>query len=290
MGYSLTSKAYRVLNKRSKRIEETYYVTFNDNYMKKVQRSESDLREIFLESGEVSVPIANLFEEYMRLFDEPEKAAHSEAKAANKKIDNLKKIIDEAAKEMESEPPKAKGDPPSTDSKFQGESSTPLKTNEVSFEGENPTPTEDANFDAAIDYTSPVKGEKENTTNEGDDDQSEFEVEVNAELDPAYDPNSPPLVKWTKDHPKAQIIGEASEKVLTCSQLKAKQTALFSKVEFCMFNSFVSKIEPKTVNVALDHSDWVQAMQDELHEFERNRVWRLIPRCFCGWLEVGLQK
>ena len=44
-----------------------------------------------------------------------------------------------------------------------------------------------------------------------------------------------------------------------------------------MFNSFVSKIEPKTINVALDHSDWVQAMQDELHEFERNRVWRLIP-------------
>ena len=44
-----------------------------------------------------------------------------------------------------------------------------------------------------------------------------------------------------------------------------------------MFNSFVSKIEPKTVNIALDHSDWVQAMQNELNEFERNKVWRLIP-------------
>ncbi|KAL7618098.1 hypothetical protein Lser_V15G04336 [Lactuca serriola] len=44
-----------------------------------------------------------------------------------------------------------------------------------------------------------------------------------------------------------------------------------------MFNSYVSKIEPKTVNVALDYSDWVQTMQDELHEFERNCVWRLIP-------------
>ena len=39
-----------------------------------------------------------------------------------------------------------------------------------------------------------------------------------------------------------------------------------------MFNSFVSKIEPKTVNTALDHSDWVQAMQDELNEVERNKV------------------
>jgi len=65
--------------------------------------------------------------------------------------------------------------------------------------------------------------------------------------------------------------------VLTRSQVKEKQDALFSKVEFCMFNSFISKIEPKNVKIALDHSDWVQAMQDELNEFERNKVWRSIP-------------
>ena len=218
LGYSLTSKAYRVLNKRSKRIEETYYVTFDDNYMKKVQRSESDLGEIFPESGQVSVPISNLFEEYMRLFDEPEKATNSEANAADNKIDNLKKVIDEAAKEMESKPSKSTGGPSSNDSpsnvsKLKGESSTTPKATEVSSEGEhpipsqpnkdpgegestapippnsspikgeNPTPTEDANSDAATGYTSLVEGEKGNTTDEGDDDQSEFEVEVNAELD-----------------------------------------------------------------------------------------------------------
>ena len=32
LGYSLTSKSYRVLNKKTKKIEETYYVTFDDNY------------------------------------------------------------------------------------------------------------------------------------------------------------------------------------------------------------------------------------------------------------------
>jgi len=65
--------------------------------------------------------------------------------------------------------------------------------------------------------------------------------------------------------------------VLTRSQVKEKQDALFSKVEFCMFNSFIAKIEPKNVKIALDHSDWVQAMQDEFNEFERNKVWRSIP-------------
>ena len=99
---------------------------------------------------------------------------------------------------------------------------------------------------------------------------------LNYELDPAYDLNFPPLTKWTRDHPKTQVIGESNEGVLTRSQLKAKQTTLFSQVEFCMFNSFVSKIKRKTINYALDHSDWVQAMKEELNEFERNRVWRLI--------------
>ena len=44
-----------------------------------------------------------------------------------------------------------------------------------------------------------------------------------------------------------------------------------------MFNSFISKIEPKNVKIAFDYSDWVQVMQDELNEFERNKVGRLIP-------------
>ena len=112
---------------------------------------------------------------------------------------------------------------------------------------------------------SPFEGENNHTND--DDSQSEFEEEINAELDPSCDPNYPPLSKWTKDHPKTQVIGESSEGVLTRSKIKAKQTALFSQVEFCMFNSFVLKIEPKAVNIALNHSEWVQAMQDELNEF-----------------------
>ena len=59
--------------------------------------------------------------------------------------------------------------------------------------------------------------------------------------------------------------------------IQTNHTALFSKMEFCMFSSFIYKIEPKTVKIALDHSDWLQAMQEELNEFERNNVWRLIP-------------
>ncbi|XP_023759336.1 uncharacterized protein LOC111907759 [Lactuca sativa] len=104
LGYSLASKAYRVLNRRSKKIEKTYYVTFDDNYVKKLQSSESPMKEIFLQKGQVTVPISNLFEEYIMLFVEPEKATLSEAKAIDNKVDNLKEIINKVAQDMESEP------------------------------------------------------------------------------------------------------------------------------------------------------------------------------------------
>ena len=44
-----------------------------------------------------------------------------------------------------------------------------------------------------------------------------------------------------------------------------------------MFNSFISKIEPNIVKIVLDHAYWVQAMQEELNEFQRKKVWRLVP-------------
>jgi len=37
-------------------------------------------------------------------------------------------------------------------------------------------------------------------------------------------------------------------------------------------------MEPKNVYEALTNSDWIVAMQDELHQFERNQEWHLVPK------------
>jgi len=37
-------------------------------------------------------------------------------------------------------------------------------------------------------------------------------------------------------------------------------------------------MEPKNVYEALTDSDWISAMQEELHQFERNHVWHLVPK------------
>ncbi|KAK6149283.1 hypothetical protein DH2020_016808 [Rehmannia glutinosa] len=45
-----------------------------------------------------------------------------------------------------------------------------------------------------------------------------------------------------------------------------------------MFTCFISQIEPKDVSQALDDTDWILAMQEELNQFERNKVWELVQR------------
>nr|GFD50601.1 Gag-Pol polyprotein [Tanacetum cinerariifolium] len=39
-----------------------------------------------------------------------------------------------------------------------------------------------------------------------------------------------------------------------------------------------SPMEPKTYKEALTQACWIEAMQEELNEFERLEVWELVPR------------
>nr|GFA78412.1 putative ribonuclease H-like domain-containing protein [Tanacetum cinerariifolium] len=77
--------------------------------------------------------------------------------------------------------------------------------------------------------------------------------------------------KWTKDHPLNNIIGQLSRPVST--RLQLHEQALF-----CYYDAFLTSVEPKTYKEALTQSCWIEAMQEELNEFERLEVWELVPR------------
>ncbi|GJT80670.1 retrovirus-related pol polyprotein from transposon TNT 1-94 [Tanacetum coccineum] len=50
--------------------------------------------------------------------------------------------------------------------------------------------------------------------------------------------------------------------------------------EMCMFMLTVSIVEPKNIKEAMADSAWIEAMQDELHQFDRLKVWELVDKPF----------
>ncbi|GKB31281.1 retrovirus-related pol polyprotein from transposon TNT 1-94 [Tanacetum coccineum] len=84
-------------------------------------------------------------------------------------------------------------------------------------------------------------------------------------------PYSEHVTKWTKDHPLDNIIGELERRVST--RLQLHEQALF-----CYYDAFLTSVEPKNYKDALTQACWIEAMQEELNEFERLEVWELVPR------------
>ena len=41
--------------------------------------------------------------------------------------------------------------------------------------------------------------------------------------------------------------------------------------------AMISQMEPKSINEAIIDDSWIEAMKEELSQFERNKVWTLIP-------------
>nr|GEZ22642.1 hypothetical protein [Tanacetum cinerariifolium] len=48
----------------------------------------------------------------------------------------------------------------------------------------------------------------------------------------------------------------------------------------CMYALTVSTAEPKNIKEAMADSAWIEAMQEELHQFDRLRVWELVDKLF----------
>ncbi|GKC61543.1 retrovirus-related pol polyprotein from transposon TNT 1-94, partial [Tanacetum coccineum] len=79
--------------------------------------------------------------------------------------------------------------------------------------------------------------------------------------------NQPPdhLKKWTKDHPLDNIIGNPSRPVSTRKQLA-------SDALWCCYHTVLSKVKPKNFKMSVNEDSWFEAMQDEIHEFDRLKV------------------
>ncbi|GJV39639.1 retrovirus-related pol polyprotein from transposon TNT 1-94 [Tanacetum coccineum] len=78
------------------------------------------------------------------------------------------------------------------------------------------------------------------------------------------------VTKWTKDHPLDNIIGELGRPMSTRLQL-------YEQALFCYYDAFLTLVESKNYKDALTQACWIEAIQEELNEFERLEVWELVP-------------
>ncbi|GJS95491.1 retrovirus-related pol polyprotein from transposon TNT 1-94 [Tanacetum coccineum] len=78
------------------------------------------------------------------------------------------------------------------------------------------------------------------------------------------------LGRWTKDHPIANVIGDPSRSVSTRKQLE-------TNAMWCYFDAFLTSVESNNFKQAMTEPSWIDAMQEEIHEFERLKVWELVP-------------
>ncbi|WVZ70700.1 hypothetical protein U9M48_019343 [Paspalum notatum var. saurae] len=102
--------------------------------------------------------------------------------------------------------------------------------------------------------------------------------QAQAEASPAEDAGEVtseivPSRQVQQDHPPHRIIGDLHQRV-TCSSVNS--------LAFFSHSAFVASFEPRDVSHALSDPNWVNAMHEDLENFERNHVWDLVeppPNC-----------
>ncbi|XP_075521594.1 uncharacterized protein LOC142554801 [Primulina tabacum] len=101
--------------------------------------------------------------------------------------------------------------------------------------------------------------------------QTQMEVALEQEEEITQPTELNPYVlclQWKKDHPLELVIGNPTAPLRTRNQL----------INEVMHAAFVPQIEPKKIDDALLDSNWIEAMHEELNQFERSKVWHLVPR------------
>nr|GEZ81912.1 Gag-Pol polyprotein [Tanacetum cinerariifolium] len=79
-------------------------------------------------------------------------------------------------------------------------------------------------------------------------------------------------------NPFCAPVQEAAEP--SSHNLVQTRRQLATDPEMCMFALTMSTAEPENIKEAMADSAWIEAMQEELHQFDRLQVWELVDKPF----------
>nr|GFA74804.1 putative ribonuclease H-like domain-containing protein [Tanacetum cinerariifolium] len=295
IGYSMSRKAFRVFNKRNRRVEENMHVEFLENkaiakgaglnWLFDIDSLTKSINYVPMDAGANSTN-----------FSGTKDAANQEVK---KDVSSLRYIAlpnwahDALLESSSSKPhdesstkfPEGSGNPNSTAS-----SSNPPANQMETLIVESPIPTVSSPVPTACLNDSPEPSSEARLISKRVANQEEtpsldnilsltnrFEeiLRVTTSSDEAIGVEA-------DDHPKSQIIGPVDTLIQTRHKSKKVEEQSFiatiyqktdpALLQFCLFSCFLSQVEPKKVSDALQDPSWVEAMQEELLQFKIQKV------------------
>ncbi|GJS62425.1 putative ribonuclease H-like domain-containing protein [Tanacetum coccineum] len=278
VGYAPTKKAYRIYNKRTRKIQETVHVAFDEltEGLTSVQTSSGLAPQQMTSvpnSTELELTALQSGRSRSALVKDPEPPSVPPTK---KQVDDLFQWFDDD--EVVPIPPVVPITPINVPAAPTPENANGSPSTTVISEGapavtesllphQIPLPdTSDSDVETLFDH---VDSNVFDTYNAPETDSvASSSNSVNIDVTPNN--QLPHVQKWTQAHPLENIIGDKDRPVSTRKQLE-------TDAMWCFFNEFLTHVEPKTYKQALEHSCWIEAMQEEIHEFERLDVWILVP-------------
>ncbi|GJT83777.1 retrovirus-related pol polyprotein from transposon TNT 1-94 [Tanacetum coccineum] len=241
--YSTQSRAYRVYNKRTKVIVEAIHVNFDElPYM-----ASNHVNEIVTTSNELDLLFSPMFDELLNGTTQvvsksfTVNAADAPDKRQQQNITSSTSTTVAAAI-----PPLNIQTTPETTNQAPTVTST-KNINQAETQKENAQVEEDEFINI---FSIPVQERGETSSRHVD----------SSNMHTFYQ-RHPSEHRWTKDHPLEQVIENPSQSIRTRRQLKTDG-------EMCMFALTVSRTEPKNIKEAMADSAWIEAMQEELHQFD----------------------
>ncbi|GJY04523.1 ribonuclease H-like domain-containing protein [Tanacetum coccineum] len=263
VGYSLSSKAFRVYNTRTRRVEENLHIGFLENkpmiegngpkWLFDIDSLTQSMNYVPVTAGTISNDSAGTSEENSQdcivmpiwkdtsYFDSP-----------SKDVDNGEpKTADDAQKQVE--------DGPNNENDEQERFADDSSTKDVNAAGQQVnTASPDVNTGS---LKLNVVGPSVSTASPNEEDSTEEEPEVDlGNITNSYIVPTTPNTRIHKDHPIDNVIGEVQSTIQSQNLLLNKG---FS-------------IEPTSIAKALSDSSWVEAMQEELLQFKLQQVWILV--------------
>ncbi|GKE27716.1 putative ribonuclease H-like domain-containing protein, partial [Tanacetum coccineum] len=310
VGYSLSSKAFRVYNTRTMRVEKNLHIGFLKNkpmiegnglkWLFDIDSLTQSMNYVPIAAGTISNESASIQEEFN---------AGTSTRKEEISQDYIVMLIWKDASYFDS-PSKDGGnvEPKSaTDDQKQVKDGPHNESDEKDKSDDDSSPKEVNTIGQHVNTASPkvntgrfklnTVDPSVNTASSSDPDSPKdmFTMGPSHTLEPEVDlgniPNSytvptTPNTRIHKDHPIKNVIGDVKSSVQTRRMIKPTSKQGFLSVVYeqkthdtlntCLYACFLSQIKPTSIAKALSDSSWVEVMQEELLQFKLQQVWKLV--------------